>query len=126
MAVFFFVIGLEVKREIALGELRELRRAALPLAAAMGGMIVPAGIVLLSWLSLKLGLTRLPEGVSWRHMAGGGFLAGIGFTMALFITGLAFADETLLRSAKVGVLVGSLVSASIGMAILSTAAPPAK
>ena len=47
MAIFFFVIGLEVKREMVLGELREFRRAALPLAAALGGMVVPAAIYLL-------------------------------------------------------------------------------
>ena len=46
MAVFFFVIGLEVKREIVHGELRELRAAALPLAAAAGGMLAPAAIYL--------------------------------------------------------------------------------
>ena len=51
MAVFFFVIGLEVKREIVLGELRDIRRAALPIAAALGGMVVPAGI----YLSLQAG-----------------------------------------------------------------------
>ncbi|MEX0727101.1 MAG: Na+/H+ antiporter NhaA, partial [Planctomycetaceae bacterium] len=63
----------------------------------------PLGILLFSWVSLKMGLVRLPEGVTWRHMAGGGFLAGIGFTMALFIAGLAFADDSVLQSAKVGV-----------------------
>ena len=51
MAVFFFVIGLEVKRELVLGELRDMRRAALPIAAALGGMLVPAGI----YLSLQFG-----------------------------------------------------------------------
>ena len=71
----------------------------------------PLGILLLSWLSVKSGFAQLPESVTWRHMIGGGFLAGIGFTMALFIAGLAFTDETLLRPAKVGVLVGSAVSA---------------
>lgn len=79
----------------------------------------PAGILLMSWLALKLGLTRLPAGVTWRHMIGGGFLAGIGFTMALFITGLAFADETLLKTAKVGVLTGSVISAIMGVIILA-------
>lgn len=86
----------------------------------------PVGILLMTWLFLKLGLARLPDQVRWRHMAGGGFLAGIGFTMALFITGLAFPDETLQLPAKVGVLVGSVVSAGIGMAILGTAALPSK
>jgi Na+:H+ antiporter, NhaA family len=79
----------------------------------------PVGVVLLSWLSIKLGLAKLPEDVNWRHLIGGGFLAGIGFTMALFIAGLAFSDETLLRPAKVGVLLGSVASACIGVAILS-------
>jgi NhaA family Na+:H+ antiporter len=51
MAIFFFVVGLEVKREIVLGELRELRKAALPIAAALGGMIAPAAI----YLSLQAG-----------------------------------------------------------------------
>jgi len=49
MALFFFVIGLEVKRELVLGELRDLRRAALPVSAALGGMIVPAAIY--SWVT---------------------------------------------------------------------------
>jgi NhaA family Na+:H+ antiporter len=96
--------------------------------AVMLGLVVgkPVGILLLSGLSLKLGLAQLPSEVNWRHMAGGGFLAGIGFTMALFISGLAFAGDELLRSAKVGVLLGSLASATFGIAILSTAAPSAK
>ncbi|MFH5805465.1 Na+/H+ antiporter NhaA [Alienimonas sp. DA493] len=95
------------------------------LAVALGLAVgKPAGILSLSWLALKLGLAQLPRGVTWRHLAGGGYLAGIGFTMALFISGLAFEDEALLRSAKVGVLLGSLVSAVVGVAILATAAAP--
>ena len=86
----------------------------------------PVGILLFSWLLVRFGLAQLPPDVRWRHLAGGGFLAGIGFTMALFIAGLAFADESLLRSAKMGVLVGSLVSAIAGMLILGTTAVPSK
>jgi NhaA family Na+:H+ antiporter len=91
--------------------------------AVILGLVIgkPAGILLLSWLAITLGLAMLPEDVNWRHMAGGGFLAGIGFTMALFIAGLAFDDETLLRPAKVGILLGSIASAGIGMVILSIA-----
>ena len=81
----------------------------------------PLGILLASWLSLKTGLARLPRDVSWRHLCGGGFLAGIGFTMALFIASLAFADDGLLRTAKVGVLAGSLSSAIVGVTLLATA-----
>ncbi|REK09854.1 MAG: Na+/H+ antiporter NhaA [Planctomycetota bacterium] len=83
------------------------------------------GILLASWLSIKSGLAHFPEGATWRHLIGGGFLAGIGFTMALFIAGLAFSDEATLRSAKVGVLVGSLAAAIVGMAILGTMRAPA-
>lgn len=78
----------------------------------------PLGIVLTCWTAVKIGLAPHPAGVSWRQLIGGGFLAGIGFTMALFITELAL-EEDLLRPGKVGVLVGSLVSALMGMAILS-------
>lgn len=78
----------------------------------------PLGILAASGLALLTGTARLPEGVGWRHLVGGGFLAGIGFTMALFISGLAFSDPDLLRSAKVGVLLGSLAAATAGMLIL--------
>ncbi len=80
----------------------------------------PVGIVLISWLSVQLRLTQLPAGVTWRHMLGGGCLAGIGFTMALFISGLAFSDDDLLRPAKVGVLIASVLSAIVGMTLLGT------
>lgn len=80
----------------------------------------PGGILLLCWLASVSRIAPLPDGVTWRHIAGGGFLAGIGFTMALFITGLALDDE-LLRAAKVGVLAGSVISAVVGMVLLSTA-----
>jgi NhaA family Na+:H+ antiporter len=80
----------------------------------------PLGIVLASCAAVMTGLVQLPEGVRWRHMIGGGLLAGIGFTMALFIAGLAFESEAELRSAKVGILFGSMISATIGMSILAT------
>lgn len=84
----------------------------------------PLGILCFSWASVRLGIARLPADVSWKQVAGGGFLAGIGFTMALFIAGLAFGDEQLLRTAKVGVLLGSVVSALLGMFILATTEAP--
>lgn len=91
------------------------------IAVALGLAIgKPLGIVSFSWAAVKFGIVQLPTGVNWRHLIGGGFLAGIGFTMALFISGLAFDDDTMLRSAKVGVLVGSLVSGIVGMTILWT------
>ncbi|GIW79898.1 MAG: Na(+)/H(+) antiporter NhaA [Gemmatales bacterium] len=87
--------------------------------AVMAGLVVgkPAGIVLLSWATVKLGLAKLPDSLSWGLMGAGGALAGIGFTMALFIAGLAL-DGHLLETAKVGILAGSVISAVIGMSLL--------
>jgi NhaA family Na+:H+ antiporter len=87
--------------------------------AVMAGLIIgkPVGILSFSWLSIRLGLAQLPGKVNWRQLLGGGFLAGIGFTMALFIAGLALNGEPL-DQAKVGVLGGSAVSAILGVLIL--------
>ncbi len=91
-----------------------------PVALAVGISLVigkPLGIVAVSALAVRLGLANLPEGVGWGALAGGGFLAGIGFTMALFISELAL-DGAALNAAKVGVLAGSAVAAIIGVTIL--------
>ena len=80
----------------------------------------PAGICVASWPAVKTGLATLPEGVSWQHVTGTAFLAGIGFIMALFISGLAFPGTDLESEAKLGILIGSLVSAAVGVAILLT------
>jgi NhaA family Na+:H+ antiporter len=77
----------------------------------------PVGIVLFSWIAVRAGLTKLPAGVSWGVLAAGGVLAGIGFTMALFIAGLALGDG-LLDAAKIGVLSGSALCAALGMGLL--------
>lgn len=80
----------------------------------------PIGICLFSWIAVRFMGARLPSGVSWLSMIGAGCLAGIGFTMSIFITGLAFTDESLLVSGKLGTLVGSAVSAAFGLGILYT------
>lgn len=77
----------------------------------------PVGIVLFSWFAVRTGLAKLPEGISWSILAAGGVLAGIGFTMSLFIAGLAL-SERLLVAAKVGILTGSVLSAVLGFALL--------
>ena len=88
------------------------------LATALGLFLgKPLGIVLFSFLAVKLRLPRLPEGVTWGAVLGGGFLAGIGFTMALFISSLALSGP-LLDAAKVGVMAGSALSAAVGMVLL--------
>ncbi|MFZ0454929.1 MAG: Na+/H+ antiporter NhaA [Ignavibacteriaceae bacterium] len=79
-----------------------------------------AGIFLFSWLSIKFGLSSKPEGVNWKSLYGGGILAGIGFTMSLFITNLAFTNNELIETSKVGILLASLISAIIGYYILNS------
>lgn len=87
--------------------------------AVAAGLVIgkPAGIVLFSWLAVRSGLAKLPAGVSWTVLAAGGVLAGIGFTMSLFIGGLALTGE-LLDAAKAGILIGSLIAAVLGMGLL--------
>ena len=78
----------------------------------------PVGILAFSWLAVRLGIAIRPPDLDWRLMAGGGLLAGIGFTMALFIANLAF-DQELLDSAKLGIFLASVTSAALGVALLS-------
>lgn len=84
----------------------------------------PIGIMVLCLLAVRSRVTSLPEGVTWGMLAGGACLAGIGFTMALFLTALAFpvADFPVNEAAgKIGTLAGSLVSAVLGAVVLSSA-----
>lgn len=73
------------------------------------------GVSLFSWVAVRLGWARLPAGVQWKHLTGAAWLAGIGFTMSLFIANLAFADPAIVEQAKLGILLGSALSASIGL-----------
>ncbi len=95
--------------------------------AVMAGLLLgkPIGITLFSLLAVKLGISKLPARVNWGAIIGGGFLAGIGFTMALFIGGLAL-DSSLLDVAKVGILGGSFLAAIIGSVILVITLPNRK
>lgn len=76
----------------------------------------PLGVVAASWLAVRLGWCRLPPGVTWPGVVLIGLLAGIGFTMSIFIASLAFANPNLLSAAKLGVLLASLVAAILGLA----------
>ena len=69
-------------------------------------------------LAVRLGLASLPESVSWKHIHGAGWLAGIGFTMSLFMAGLSFTGDAHLTSAKLGILIASLWAGIIGSVIL--------
>jgi NhaA family Na+:H+ antiporter len=81
------------------------------------------GVVGTSWLSLRMGAGVLPTGMTTRSLVGGGAAAGIGFTVALFIAALAFPGGELLAQAKVGVLLGSLISAVIAVVVLRSRSP---
>ena len=72
------------------------------------------GVMLFAWLSVKLNLADLPEGIGWRQIYGVSLLTGIGFTMSLFIANLAFGDPAVLDDAKIGILVASLISGVAG------------
>ncbi len=79
------------------------------------------GISFMSHLMVWLKISNLPEGVTWKQIYGVAFLAGIGFTMSMFISDLAFKEEEFKQIAKVGIMTASLISATIGMIWLSTA-----
>ena len=76
----------------------------------------PLGIVSVSWLMVRLGWCELPSEVNWRSIMLVGLLAGIGFTMSIFIANLAFVDPGSLGAAKLGVLSASLIAAVLGLA----------
>ena len=78
----------------------------------------PLGITLASWLAVRTGVARLPAGVTWGHIHGAGWLGGIGFTMSIFVAGLAFADAASLTLAKIGVLGASLMAGIVGSLLL--------
>jgi len=80
------------------------------------------GISGASWLAVRLG-AEVPADIGWRHLIGMSALAGIGFTMSLFITELAFDEASLLEEAKVGILAASAVAAVIGAVVLKLARP---
>lgn len=90
----------------------------------LAGLILgkPIGIFLACFLAVKLGISQLPNEISWKQIIGAGFLGGVGFTMSIFITLLAFEDASLIQSSKISILLGSLSAASIGYWILSKSA----
>jgi NhaA family Na+:H+ antiporter len=96
--------------------------------AIIAGLVAgkPIGLVAASALAVALGLAMKPAAYSWRQLIGAGALAGIGFTMSLFIAGQAFPVETDFAAAKIAVFAASIMAAILGVAILwGAAAPPA-
>jgi NhaA family Na+:H+ antiporter len=83
----------------------------------MGGLIFgkPVGIALLSFIAVAIGICKLPTGLNWRHVFGAGLLGGIGFTMSIFITNLAFTgNANEITASKIAVLLASLIAGIFG------------
>jgi Na+:H+ antiporter, NhaA family len=81
------------------------------------------GITAATWLAVKLRLADLPAGVTWKQIHGVSILAGIGFTMSLFVASLAFTTEQQMAEGKIGILSGSVVSGIIGYFFLKNTPP---
>jgi NhaA family Na+:H+ antiporter len=82
------------------------------------------GIFLFSWIAIRLRISSKPADVDWKKLYGAGILAGIGFTMSLFITNLAFSNDQLIDIAKTGILIASLISGITGYLILNSSKNP--
>lgn len=92
------------------------------------GLVIgkPLGILLVTYCAVKLKWTSLPDKITWKQIAGVGFLAGIGFTMSIFISLLAFDDQTLIGASKIAILISSAVAASAGLIWLRAVSGPRK
>jgi NhaA family Na+:H+ antiporter len=101
------------------GELGKLVLQPITLGVVLGLVFgKPIGVTLASWLTVRMGLASLPDRVSWKHIHGAGWLAGLGFTMSLFVTSLAFTQDAHLAAAKIGILIASLCAGIVGSIIL--------
>ena len=92
-------------------------------AGLLGGKFL--GILAFTWIAVKVGVARMPEGMNWRNLAGVSLLGGIGFTVSLFIANLSFAEgyPELLNQAKLGVLLGTVLSGFLGYLVLNKVLP---
>jgi NhaA family Na+:H+ antiporter len=94
-------------------------RGQLILAISLGLVLgKPIGIVLAAWLAVLSGIATKPEAYTWRHLCGAGALGGIGFTMSLFIAGVAFLDPADYAAAKIAIFLASLIAGGVGALIL--------
>jgi NhaA family Na+:H+ antiporter len=92
----------------------------------MAGLVLgkPLGITLLCFIGVSLGWCNLPDGINWKNIIGAGILGGIGFTMSIFITLLAFEDLEIINSSKIAILVASAVAAVVGFLTLKFTLKP--
>lgn len=92
----------------------------------VAGLVVgkPLGITLFAWLAVRAGIAVLPGAIAWRHVCGVGWLGGIGFTISLFVTELAFEHGPVADAARVGILIASVIAGAAGYLILRATLPP--
>nr|WP_256330234.1 Na+/H+ antiporter NhaA [Nitrosospira sp. Nsp1] len=88
--------------------------------AIIAGLVIgkPAGIFLASFAAVKIGIARKPDDYSWMQLMAASILAGIGFTMSLFIAGRAFSDPADFAASKIAIFSGSIISAVLGLVML--------
>jgi len=110
--------GIELSTEIIEDAATARVTAGVVLGLVVGKLV---GVSLFTWIGVKAGLSSLPRGATWTHVIGLAAVAGIGFTVSLFITGLAFEDDLLIDEAKIGILAASFIAAVIGSLVLTRA-----
>lgn len=115
MPLFAFASAGVAMKGLTVGDMAQPVTAGIIFGLVLGK---PLGITLTIWGLVKSGAAELPRGLNFRHITGLGFLAGIGFTMSLFIASLAFGESAAMEQAKLGVLAASLLSALFGSAWL--------
>lgn len=99
--------------------IRETATSAIALGVALGLIVGKVlGISMFTFIAVRLGMGRLPRGTNWNHIIGLSAVAGIGFTVSLFVAGLAFRDPNQIELAKVGIFIGSMASGLLGALIL--------
>jgi Na+:H+ antiporter, NhaA family len=105
---------------VALGGAGEAITSRVAIAVVVGLVVgKPVGVLLGTWVAVRARWSDLPADLTWRHIAAVGCVAGMGFTVALFVTGLAFTDPAFVVASKVGIVVGTFVSAALGAALLA-------
>ncbi|MDO6481492.1 Na+/H+ antiporter NhaA [Shimia thalassica] len=123
--VYFFIVPVFAfaNAGVVLGDISlEALSQPLPLGIMLGLILgKQIGVFGLTWVMVKVGAARLPHGANWMHIYGVACLAGIGFTMSLFIGGLSFASPELMNQVRLGVLGGSAVSGILGYVLLRMA-----
>jgi NhaA family Na+:H+ antiporter len=113
--------GVQIRADVFSSEAAMMVGAGVVSGLVLGKVI---GITLATWLVVRTRLVGLPEGVNWKMISGAGMIAGIGFTLSIFIAELAFHGSELIEAAKVSILIASVVSAVAGLAWLWWASRP--